>query len=511
MTDYVPLVNYTHYSLQYGFSKPKELVKKCVENGYKACGITDYKSISGAVKFFQECKKAGIKPIIGCAFDDYILFAKNKNGWFDLIEIVSTEKFKQSDNLIKVDTHALPRTYYTNKEDVDLHRICLASKLKTDIPSIQKDINKAKEFKIFFQTDIFYLPSKEEAILDKRSIIISEQCEDYNILEKPQLPTFPTPNGETEEEYLKQLCRKGWKKLLGQTGKVKKEEVKKHYLERFQEEFGVIRGAKLFGYFLIVWDIINFVVSNGWIAGPGRGSAAGCLISYLIGITQVDPIEYDLLFSRFYNAGRNTEDHVSYPDVDIDVPGGKRDEIIAYLKNKYGHKNVSQMITFGRLQGRSALKEVLRINKACGFAEMNAMTDPIPDEADISDQLELMDEEDRSIIRWALINNPDELMQFCHIADDGSLKGDYAPYFEQAIRLEGTFKSQGKHAAGVVISKDHLEKVCPMLPQKGSDEKLAGLEMNDLEALGQIKFDVLGLALLDKLMKVRELKCTKQK
>ena len=98
------------------------------------------------------------------------------------------------------------------------------------------------------------------------------------------------------------------------------------------------------------------------MVGPGRGSAAGCLISYLIGITQIDPIEFDLLFERFYNEGRNTEDHISLPDIDMDVPGDKRDEIIAHLKYKYGSDNVSQMLTFGRLQGRSAIKEVLRVN-----------------------------------------------------------------------------------------------------------------------------------------------------
>jgi len=235
-----------------------------------------------------------------------------------------------------------------------------------------------------------------------------------------------------------------------------------------------------------------------------HNSAAGCLISYLIRITKIDPIEFNLLFSRFYNAGRNTEDHVSLPDIDIDVPGDKRDEVIAYLKYRYGPENVSQMITYGRLQGKSSLKEVLRMNKACGFNEMNAMTKPIPDEAAISDQLELMDEEDRSIIRWTLINDPESLRQWCHLDEQGNLRGDYAPYFDQAIRLEGTFKSQGKHAAGVVISREPLHKVCPMLPEKNG-EMIAGLEMNDLEALGHVKFDILGLMLLDKLMEIQEL------
>ena len=253
-------------------------------------------------------------------------------------------------------------------------------------------------------------------------------------------------------------------------------------------------------------DIIRHVEDDmGCLAGPGRGSAAGCLISYLIGVTKIDPVEYDLLFERFYNAGRNSDGNVSLPDIDMDVPGKRRDDVINYLKDKYGHKHVSQMITFGRLQGRSAIKEVLRINDVCSFGEMNAITKSVPNEADISDQLAEMDEEDRSIIRWSLINRADELRDFCHITNEGKLEGDYAQYFQQAIDIEGTFKTQGKHAAGVVISKNPLHTVCPMVKQRGSTEKIAGLEMADLEALGHVKFDVLGINLLDKLMKIKEL------
>jgi DNA polymerase III alpha subunit len=137
---------------------------------------------------------------------------------------------------------------------------------------------------------------------------------------------------------------------------------------------------------------------------------------------------------------------------------------------------------------------------------MNAITKSIPNEADISDQLADMDDEDRSIIRWSLLNRADELRDFCHILENGKLEGDYAQYFQQAIDIEGTFKTQGKHAAGVVISKEPLNKVCPMVKQRGSSEKIAGLEMADLEALGHVKFDVLGINLLDKLMKIQELK-----
>tara|TARA_R100000008_G_scaffold79592_1_gene61385 strand:+ start:1450 stop:3072 length:1623 start_codon:yes stop_codon:yes gene_type:complete len=538
--DWFPICNYTHYSLQRGFSKPKQLAKKCSENFYPACGIADYKSISGAVSFYQACVANNIKPIIGCSFDEFSLFAKNKDGWLNLIELVSSIDsdgnldsntllaITKSGNLISVassesqspikgkdfyeKSEAFMDTYYTNKEDAELHRIILCSSMKTTLPKLSKSIKNGEDVSnhVFFESNDFYLKNKTEIgeviINDNKLHLFKEiydKCECYNILSQPILPRFETPNGDSQKNYLRELARDGWRKLLAD--KITKQEEKKVYGERFEEEFKVIEEAKLFGYFLIVRDIIKYATAQGWMVGPGRGSAAGCLISYLIGITQIDPIEYDLLFERFYNAGRNTEDHISLPDIDLDVPGGKRDEIITYLKDKYGNNNVSQMITFGRLQGRSALKEVLRVSGACGFSEMNEITKSIPDEASISDQLAEMDEEDRSIIRWSLINNADELRDYCFINDNGELDGDYAEFFKQAINIEGTFKTQGKHAAGVVISADELYKVCPMVNPKSGTEKIAGLEMADLEALGHVKFDVLGINLLDKLMMIKEL------
>lgn len=537
MISWFPLKNYTHYSLLKGFSKPDELAAKCKENSYPACGICDYKTISGAVSFYKACKEAGIKPIIGCSFDFCVLFAKNKNGWHDLIELVSSldddgkfsdeiyNKILSRNNLIRLlntQSKSLPTSYYTNKEDAKLHRILLCSDMKITLPKVNKQIKKDKNGNInvdssfpkeyndklnYFMFDHFYVLNKDESKdLDINELEkIYNQCEDYDILSKPILPTFNCPNNQSEEEYLKELCREGWKNLLIKSGKVKDPDAKKMYADRFNEELNVIRSANLFGYFLIVLDIINYVNNKGWISGPGRGSAAGCLISYLIGITKIDPLEFDLLFARFYNAGRNTADHISLPDIDIDIPGNKRDEIIDYLKNTYGHNYVSQMITFGRLRGRSAIKEVLRIHEACSFSEMNTITKSIPNEAEISDQLEDMDEDERSIIRWALINNAEDLRDFCHIDENGSLQGEYAQYFDEAIKIEGTFKTQGKHAAGIVISAAKLNTVCPMVNQKGSSEKIAGLEMADLESLGHVKFDILGITLLDKIMKIEEL------
>ena len=405
-------------------------------------------------------------------------------------------------------------SHYPEKQDAGDQLLLLCSAMKTTLRGIKKKIQENGDvaFSGFMKSNNFHIPSLEEiqAVNQPHEIAttmqIADMCEDYNILGQPMLPEFDCPSSQSEEEYLRYLCREGWKNTLVPTGKISSIESKNLYTDRVKKELDVISRANLSGYFLIVRDIVNSVKNKGYIPGPGRGSAAGCLVSYLVGITQVDPIEYGLIFERFYNAGRNTDDHVSLPDIDIDVPASKRDETIDYIRNKYGQQRVGQMVTFGRLQGRSALKEVLRMNEACGFDEMNSITKSLPHEHEISDQLAEMD--DPSVIKWTLMNQPETLRDYCRLNDDGKLEGDYSKLFSQAMRIEGTFKSQGKHAAGVVISSHSLNKVCPMVRDKKGSEKIAGMEMNDLEAMGHVKFDILGISLLDKIMGVRnQLEC----
>tara|TARA_B100000519_G_scaffold183406_1_gene177014 strand:- start:19034 stop:20944 length:1911 start_codon:yes stop_codon:yes gene_type:complete len=406
-------------------------------------------------------------------------------------------------------TVATADSHYPEKQDANDQLLLLCSSLKTTLPKIRKKLKETGDaaFTGFMRSNNFHIPSLEEmqAVNTPQEIAtameIADMCEEYDILGKPMLPKFKCPKEQTEEQYLRDLCRDGWKNVLMPTGKVNTQSAKDLYTERIKAELDVISDANLSGYFLIVRDIVNSVHQRNHIPGPGRGSAAGCLVSYLVGITQVDPIEYGLIFERFYNAGRNTADRVSLPDIDIDVPATKRDETIDYIRQKYGNERVGQMVTFGRLQGRSALKEVLRMNEACGFEEMNNITKSLPHEHEVSDQLAEMEES--SVIKWTLMNQPESLRGYCRLNDDGELEGDYAKVFQQAMRIEGTFKSQGKHAAGVVISSHNLDQVCPMVRDKKGSEKIAGLEMNDLEAMGHVKFDILGISLMDKIMGVR--------
>lgn len=393
-------------------------------------------------------------------------------------------------------------SYYPEKVDAVDHRVLICTKLKTTMKKLDQTINDEGNLGAlrFIRSSNCYIKSTEylqqnykESHLNNLSDIIN-LIEDINILSTPKLPTFEAPNNLSEDEYLKELCRNGWKNLIASNIPKEKHTI---YKDRVLKELEVIQGAKLAGYFLIVQDYVNHFRNKGCLVGPARGSGGGSLVCYLTGITLVDPIEYGLIFERFYNEGRNTEDHISLPDIDIDFPPDYRDDVIEYLKNKYGESRVCQMLTFGRLAGKSILKEVLRVNDSCSFDQMNQITEKIPNEAAISDLLEEMD--NPSVIRWALENDKDALIDYCWLDDNGDLQGEYAKVFQQAMRMEGIFKTQGKHAAGVVIASDSLEKICPMVKSSRNSEQIAGMEMQDLEAIGCVKFDILGVSCLKKI------------
>lgn len=405
-----------------------------------------------------------------------------------------------------------PDAHYCRKEDAVDQRILLCNNLKTTFPEISRKISNDEEVPIgcFFTSENYHIPSQEEMRTwhteseIANTNFVANMVEDFDILSKPKLPPFECPDNLNPDEYLRELCRRGWRDKIAT--KIKKED-QQPYLDRIKYELEVLQGAGLSSYFLIVQDIVNYVRKNKWLPGPGRGSAAGCLVSYLIGITSIDPIKYNLLFDRFYNAGRNSADHISMPDIDVDVPIDKREAIIEYIKNKYGHDKVSQMVTFNTIKGRGALKDVLRVYGNISFDEMNNITKNIPDEAKIADELQEMKEEtgEASIIRWALENNVDKLKEWCYIDDDGVLQGPLSKRFEQAIRLEGTKSNQSKHAAGIAISAEPLDEVCPMVYDSKNDQLIAGMEMQDLESIGVIKFDILGVAMLDKIMTIQDL------
>ena len=460
-----------------------------------------------------EIKKAGVNFVAKMrdlfGQDNFFLEAQLMDREHSAQQIEMTSHIRDLASATKTKVICTPDAHYCTKEDAIDQRILLCNNLKTTLIDINKKILNDEKVPMdcFFKSDNFHILSPEEIreLHTEEEIentnLVDSMCEDYDILSKPLLPEFKCPTGYNPDEYLRQLCRNGWRKKI--ENYIPKEEHEK-YVDRIKYELEVLQGAGLSSYFLIVQDIVNHVRDNKWLPGPGRGSAAGCLVSYLIGITSIDPIKYNLIFERFYNAGRNTADRISMPDIDVDVPIDKRETIIEYIKNKYGSNRVSQMITFNTMKGRGALKEVLRVYGNVNFEEMNRITKNIPDEAKIADELQEMKEDtgEASIIRWALENNVDKLKEWCYISKEGELAGPMAKRFEQAIRLEGTKSNQSKHAAGVVISSEDLKLVCPMVYDSKNKQSIAGMEMQDLESIGIIKFDILGIAMLDKIMTI---------
>ena len=459
--------------------------------------VDNWKSIATT-----EVKK--LKKIFG---DNFFLETQLKDKELNPAQISLAECIRELSKDLGVRAICTPDAHYANQKDAIDQRILLCNNLKTTLPEINRKLSNEEDVPMstFFISDKYYILSPEEMqeLHTEEEIentnYVDSLCESYDINHEPRLPPFKTET--SPDEFLRQLCREGWKRKIGT--KIEKS-LHEKYADRIKYELSILQSAGLSSYFLIVSDIVKYVKSQGWLAGPGRGSAAGCLVSYLIDITSIDPIKHDLIFERFYNAGRNTKGRVSMPDIDMDVPINQREQVIEYIKDKYGSDNVSQMITFNTLKGRGALKDVLRVYGDVTFDEMNQITKNIPDEAKIADELEQMKDEygDASIIRWALENRVDNLKNWCYIDKQGNLSGPFAKRFEQAMRLEGTKVNQSKHAAGVVITDKKLETICPMIFDTKTKQPIAGMEMNDLEYLGIIKFDVLGIAMLDKVMNI---------
>jgi len=420
------------------------------------------------------------------------------------------EKLREISKLTGIPCVGTPDAHYCKKEDAHDQRVLLCTAMRKSLSEVQNEIKKGKSrsLKAFFESDNYHIPSYDEmrqfhteAEL-AHTVDIANMCSQYDILGPPNPPVFDCPDGMSPNDYLRHLCRDGWKNKMGHIEKGGSSF--EDYGSRVEKEIKIFTETNLSSYFLIVRDILQYANSRGYLTGPGRGSAAGCMVSYLMDITKIDPMPYDLIFERFYNAGRNAGGRVSMPDIDIDVPKQSRNDIIDYIKQKYGEDNVAQIVTFQTLKGRAALKRVMAARGNISFSEQNAITSHILDEAKIADELQDMKEElgTASVITWALENKKDELKEWCYVDDNGVLQGKFAKIFEQAIRLEDTKIIQSKHAAGVVVSPQPIYDVCPMVIDKEGKGQLAGFEGPSCEDAGLLKLDVLGIKMLDKIMEI---------
>jgi DNA polymerase III subunit alpha len=557
-SDFIHLHLHTQNSLLDGACRIPETLALAHHHKMGSLAITDHGNMSGAIEFYMEAQKAGIKPIIGCesyiapasrldkgsvgideAAFHLILLCRDETGYQNLMKLVSVgylegfyyrpridkevlakysagliacsaclkgeipqllqqkrfndalraaDEYAQilgkgnfylelqansipeqkivNDGLIKIAKElglplvATNDVHYLTRESASSHEALLCIQTQTTLD----DPNRMR-----FQTEEFYFRSPEEmkkifsdvpdAIAN--TLEIAGRCNLELDFSKAHLPKYEPPVGLSKEEYLKQLCEEGLRKRF-------KEETPA-IRERLDHELKIIRDMGFVSYFLIVWDFIHYAKTQGIPVGPGRGSAAGSLASYLLGITDLDPLKYGLLFERFLNPQR-----LSLPDIDIDFCYERRQEVIDYVTKKYGQENVAQIITFGTMQARAVVRDVGRV-MGVSYAEVDRIAKMIPPDPSLT-------------LKDALGSEPE--LKNIYKNDPQITK-----LMNTALMLEGLNRHASVHAAGVVIADKPLDNYSPLF--KTSDDQITtGYSMGILEKIGLLKVDFLGLRTL---------------
>ena len=548
---------HTEYSLLDGAISLDKLIDYGKKFDFKALAITDHGNVFGAVKFFQKCKKAGIKPILGMeayfAPDAKIKDADNK--YYHLILLVQNEQGYK--NLCKLNAYAYQEGFYfkpridyamlkKHSEGLIVTTACLGGHIpKLLMADDYAAVNERVDwFLDVFGRDRFYLEVQpdeqdEQKILNKKlfelsaqkniSLVAAGDChypslddheahevmlaiQTHDRMDNPNrytfgrcrvpirstqemltifkdhpeavwntgriadmcefdfetgklfFPSFEIPQGDTPDTYFERACKTGLQRL-------KDEELipadDPNYDARLKLEMDMIIKVGFVGYFLVVSDFIQWAYRNGIPVGPGRGSAAGSLVAWTLQITNIDPLKYNLLFERFLNPER-----VSMPDIDIDFCIEGRERVIQYVCQKYGYEKVCHIITFGTMLAKGVIKDVAR---ALGFSfeDSNAITSLIPEQLKITLQ-EALDQEPR--LKELMDNNPKA-----------------KKLFDLAFRLEGLTRHASKHAAGIVISSEPVADVLPLYVPPKTTELVAQYGMTELESIGFLKIDLLGL------------------
>ena len=388
----------------------------------------------------------------------------------DEAHVVAAVQLASHLNLPVVATHPVQ---FTKPDDYEAHeaRVCIS---EGEILGNQRRVRKFTREQYFKSSaqmlELFAdIPSAVANTLE-----IAKRCNVSLVLGKPQLPDYPTPNGMAIDEYFRFSSHEGLKERLAHLypDEAKRELERSRYEERLEFEINTILKMGFPGYFLIVGDFINWAKNNGCPVGPGRGSGAGSLVAYSLKITDLDPLQYNLLFERFLNPER-----VSMPDFDIDFCQTNRDRVIDYVKDKYGRNAVSQIVTFGTMAARAAIRDVGRVLDM-SYTFCDSISKLIP-------------------------NKPGQ-----HITIEGAIKAEpiLAERLEKedevktllalAQKLEGMTRNVGMHAGGVLIAPGKLTDFCPLYQQPGSESAVSQFDKDDVEAAGLVKFDFLGLATL---------------
>ncbi len=549
---------HTHYSALDGACKVDQLVKRAVACGMPAVAITDHGVLSGIIQFYQKCREAGIKPIIGLEAyvveDRFRKVGQNEERWHLTLLARDAAGYR---NLLKLGSLAFLEGYYYKprvdykvleehaegliclsgcpsgrfskalengqlaaaeaeverlcgifgRENVyleiqevgidelahvnprmaslaertglklvatnDVHYLAEADAAAHDVLlCIQTGSRLSEENRLRFTSQEFFFKTEEEMLVAFRehpeavanTLEVAERCNVEIELERMLIPHFPVPEGYTEASYLREQCEQG---LLRRYGASVPPEVS----ERLQTELAVIEKMGFPPYFLVVWDFVSYAKQAGIPVGPGRGSAAGSVVSYLLGITDLDPIAYDLLFERFLNP-----DRISMPDIDIDFSVAGREKVIDYVADKYGRDRVAQIATFGTIKARQAIRDAARVMDV-PYGQADRIAKLVPEVLDITLDACLAD----SKCELKIAYDSEQLVR---------------EVVDMARPLEGLIRQDSIHAAGVVISEGPLTDYLPLM-QKGDAEVVTQIAMTDVEKLGLLKMDFLGLRNLD--------------
>jgi DNA polymerase III subunit alpha len=554
MPEFVHLHVHSEYSILDGACRIPELAARAAELEMPAVALTDHGSLAGAVELYRESAKQGVKPLLGCevyvaddrhaqrkGYAHLTLLAESNEGYANLIKLASAgflegyyykprvdwellaarakgivalsgclsgrvAKALENGNRAEAEAEVARLVDVFGRESVYLEiqdaglevqkgiNATLAEMARTaglplvatgDVHYLRHEDARAHEALLCiqsgdtlanpshwrFDTDQFYLKSPAEMAQDfaaypealRATLELAERCSVSIELGVIRLPRFPTPDGRDAFDYLVELCEKGLQKRYGT--------VIPELQERLRFELKTIREMGFADYFLIVWDFIRFAKTNGIGVGPGRGSAAGSIVAYALEITDIDPIKYDLLFERFLNPGRKT-----MPDIDIDFSVYGRDRVINYVSEKYGRDQVAQIITFGTMMARAAVRDAGRVlDIPYGTVDKVAKLIPEGPKVYLDDCLK-----------------PGAELKQAYDADE-----IVRQIVDLAKPLEGLVRQDSIHAAGVVIGDRPLTEYLP-LQQKGADQEVVTqFAMEDVEALGLLKMDFLGLRNLD--------------
>ncbi|MEA5581581.1 DNA polymerase III subunit alpha [Nodularia harveyana UHCC-0300] len=413
--------------------------------------------------------------------DDYYLEIQDHGSQEDRIVNVEIVKIARELNIKIIATND---SHFISCFDVEAHDalLCiqtgqLISEDKRMRYSGTEYLKSADEMKQLFRD---HLPDDIIAEAIATTEEVADKVGVYNIMGEPQIPTPTIPSGHTPDTYAEEIA---WNGLLERLNRKSRSEVDKVYKERLEYELTMLQKMGFSTYFLVVWDYIKFARDNNIPVGPGRGSAAGSLVAYAMKITNIDPVHHGLLFERFLNPERK-----SMPDIDTDFCIEKRDQVIEYVTQKYGKDRVAQIITFNRLTSKAVLKDVARVLNI-PYGESDKMAKLIPVVRGKPTKLKVMisDKTPAPEFKERYDNNP-------HVRH----------WLDMAIRIEGTNKTFGVHAAGVVISADPLDEIVPL--QRNNDGSvITQYFMEDLESLGLLKMDFLGLRNLTLIQKTIDL------